>query len=162
MDGLSLQLPRYLYVEKKDENGVVTGITYATDKLISWSGNGCGDAVGRLCEQIYSREIEEIDAREEQLLLLLEEQWLKLENGIDDEEEEAQYDLACEAACSEAQAERQAARQRKQQRHASIQKLVLESMEHMANNTPQQPETYLTGYVIGLLILSALAYVLLS
>ena len=162
MDGLALQLPRYLYIENKDEDGVVTDVTYATDKLISWSGNGCGDAAGKLCEQIYAGEIEKIDAREEHQLLLLEEQWLKLENGIDDEEEEAQYDLACEAVCSEARAERQAARQRKDQRHAAIDKLVLESMEHMADNSPPQEESNMVGYVIGLLMLSAVVYVLLT
>ena len=162
MDGLALQLPRYLYIENKDEDGVVTDVTYATEKLISWSGNGCGDAAGKLCEQIYAGEIEKIDAREEHQLLLLEEQWLELENGIDDEEEEAQYDLACEAVASEARAERQAARQRKDQRHAAIDKLVLESMEHIANNSPPQGESNMAGYVIGLLMLSAVVYVLLT
>jgi hypothetical protein len=161
MDELALQLPRYLYIENRNEDGVVTDITYATEKLISWSGNGCGDAAGKLCEQIYSGEIEKIDAREEHQLLLLEEQWLELENGIDDEEEEAQYDLACEAVASEAEAERQAARLRKDQRHAAIDKLVLESMEHMANNSPPQADSHMAGFVIGLLMLSAIVYVLL-
>ena len=161
MDELALQLPRYLYIENRNEDGVVTDITYATEKLISWSGNGCGDASGKLCEQIYSGEIEKIDAREEHQLLLLEEQWLMLENGIDDEEEEAQYDLACEAVASEAEAERQAARQRKDQRHAAIDKLVLESMEHMANNSPPRADSHMVGYVIGLMMLSAIVYVLL-
>ena len=162
MDGLALQLPRYLYIEKKNEDGVVTDVTYATEKLISWSGNGCGDAAGKLCEQIYTSEIEKIDAREQHQLLLLEEQWLELENGIDDEEEEAQYDIACEAVASEAEAERQVARQRKDQRHAAIDKLVLESMEHMENNSPPQEESNMVGYVVGLMMLSAVVYVLLT
>ncbi|MDH3986653.1 MAG: hypothetical protein OEV12_09595, partial [Gammaproteobacteria bacterium] len=134
MDGLALQLPGYLYIETKDDNGVVTDVTYAADKLIAWSGNGCGDAVGKLCEQICNSEIETVDAYEEHQLLLLEEQWLKLENGIDDEEEEAQYDIACDAVAGEAQAQREDARQRRDQRHAAIDRLVMQSMEHMANN----------------------------
>lgn len=162
MDGLTLQLPRYLYTENRNEEGVVTDVTYSTDKLIAWSGNGCGDAVGNWCEQICSNEIDKIDAREEHQLLLLEEQWLELENGIDDEEEEAQYHLACDAVAGEAQAQRQDARQRRDQRHAAIDRLVLESMEHMANNSPRQGEGNVAGYVIGLLMLAAVVYVLLT
>ena len=162
MDGLALQLPGYLYTETKDDNGVVTDITYAADKLIAWSGKGCGDAVGKLCEQICSSEIEAIDAREEHQLLLLEEQWLKLENGIDDEEEEAQYDLACDAVAGEAQAQREDARQRRDQRHAAIDRLVLQSMQHMANNTAGQSEGAGGGYLLALAVLAGLAFVLLG
>jgi hypothetical protein len=162
MDGLALQLPGYLYTETKDDNGAVTDVTYAADKLIAWSGNGCGDAVGKLCEQICSSEIEAIDAREEHQLLLLEEQWLKLENGIDDEEEEAQYDLACDAVAGEAQAQREDARQRRDQRHAAIDRLVLQSMEHMASNLAGQSEGAGGGYLLALAVLAGLVFVLLS
>jgi hypothetical protein len=162
MDGLALQLPGYLYTETKDDNGAVTDVTYAADKLIAWSGNGCGDAVGKLCEQICSSEIEAIDAREEHQLLLLEQQWLKLENGIDDEEEEAQYDLACDAVAGEAQAQREDARQRRDQRHAAIDRLVLQSMEHMASNPVGQSEGAGGGYLLALAVLAGLVFVLLS
>lgn len=162
MDGLALQLPGYLYTETKDDNGAVTDVTYAADKLIAWSGNGCGDAVGKLCEQICSSEIEAIDAREEHQLLLLEQQWLKLENGIDDEEEEAQYDLACDAVAGEAQAQREDARQRRDQRHAAIDRLVLQSMEHMASNLAGQSEGAGGGYLLALAVLAGLVFVLLS
>ena len=162
MDGLALQLPRYLYTENRDEQGVVTGVTYATEKLVTWSGHGCGDAVGKLCDGIYSSEIEKITAQEEHQLLLLEEQWLKLENGEDDEAEEAQYDLACEAVTNEAQTARLAARQRMEQRHAAIDKLVQESMEHLANNSPDQGEPRVGGYLIALAMLAGVVYVLLT
>jgi hypothetical protein len=162
MDGLALQLPRHLYIETKDDKGVVTDVTYATDRLIAWSGNGCGDAVGKLCEQICSNEIEAIDARVEHLLLLLEEQWQLLENGIDDEEEEAQYDLACEAALAEAQVQREEARQRRDQRHAAINRLVVQSMEHKANNTVAHTESAGGGYLLALTVFAGLAYVLLN
>ena len=162
MDGLALQLPRYLYTENRDERGVVTGVTYATEKLVTWSGHGCGDAVGKLCDGIYNSEIEKITAQEEHQLLLLEEQWLKLENGEDDEAEEAQYDLACEAVTNEAQTARLAARQRMEQRHAAIDKLVQESMEHLANNCPDQGGPKVGGYLIALAMLAAVVYVLLT
>jgi len=162
MDGLALQLPGYLYIETKDDNGVVTDVTYAADKLIAWSGNGCGDAVGKLCEQICNSEIETVDAYEEHQLLLLEEQWLKLENGIDDEEEEAQYDIACDAVAGEARAQREDAWQRRDQRHAAIDRLVLQSMEHMANNSIGQTESTGGGYLLALAVFAGLAYVLLN
>jgi hypothetical protein len=162
MDALALQLPRHLYTETRDEDGGVTAITYAPEKLAVWSGHGCGDAAGKLCKEICNSEIGNIDAREEHQLLLLEEQWLELENGIDDDAEEAQYHLACEAVCKEAQAERQTARQRMEQRHAAIDKLVLESMEHVANNTPDQGESNVSGYLIALFMLAGVVYVLLT
>jgi hypothetical protein len=162
MDALALYLPRHLYTETRDESGLVTGITYAADKLAAWSGNGCGDAASKLCRQIYDGEIEEITAHEDQQLLLLEEQWLKLENGEDDEAEEAQYDLACEAVCSEAQEQRLAARQRMEQRHVEIDKLVHESMEHIVNNMPEQGANSYFGYLIALGMLAAVVYVLLT
>jgi len=161
MDALALHLPKHLYTENRDEDGAVTGITYAADKLATWSGNGCGDEAGKLCKRIYDSELEDIAAREEHQLLLLEEQWLKLENGEDDEAEEAQYDLACDAVCSEAQEQRHAARQRMEQRHAAIDKLVLESMEHLANNAPEQGNSY-SGYLIALFMLATVVYVLLT
>jgi len=162
MDAHALYLPKHLYTETRDEGGAVTGITYAADKLAAWSGNGCGDAAGKLCKQIYDSEIEEITAHEDQQLLLLEEQWLKLENGEDDDAEEAQYDLACEAVCSEAQEQRLAARQRMEQRRAEIDKLVHESMEHIVNNTPEQEGNSYFGYLIALGMLAAVVYVLLT
>lgn len=162
MDALALYLPKYLYTETRDEDGEVTAITYAPEKLAVWSGHGCGDAAGKLCKQMCSREIEQIDAREEEQLLLLEEQWLELENGIDDDAEEAQYHLACDAVCQEAQAERQSARQRMEERHAAMDKLVHESMEHVANNTPDQGESNVSGYLIGLFMLAGIVYVLLT
>ena len=132
------------------------------NKLAAWSGNGCGDAASKLCKQIYDSEIEAITAHEDQQLMLLEEQWLKLENGEDDEAEEAQYDLACEAACSEAQEQRLAARQRMEQLQAAIDKLVHESMEHIVNNTPEQGENNYFGYLIAMFMLAAVVYVLLT
>ena len=162
MDALALQLPKHLYTENRDEDGAVTGVTYAADKLATWSGNGCGDEAGKLCKRIYDSELEDIAAREEHQLMLLEEQWLKLENGEDDDAEEAQYDLACDAVCSEAEEQRHAARQLMEQRHAAIDKLVLESMEHLANNAPEQGENSYSGYLIALFMLAAVVYVLLT
>ena len=161
MDALALYLPKHLYTETRNEGGAVTGITYAADKLAAWSGNGCGDAASKLCKQVCDSEIEEITDHEDQQLLLLEEQWLKLENGEDDEAEEAQYDLACDAVCSEAEAQRHAARQRMEERRAAIDKLVLESMEHLANNAPEQGNSY-SGYLIALFMLATVVYVLLT
>ena len=162
MDGLALHLPKYLYTETRDEDGGVTAITYAAEKLALWSGHGCGDAASKLCKEIYNSEIEKIDAREEHQLLLLEEQWLEVENGIDDDAEEAQYHLACEAVCKEAQAELLSARQRMEQRHAAIDKLVRESMEHIANNTSDQGGANYSGYLIALFMLAAVVYVLFT
>ena len=162
MDAFALHLPKHLFTEIRDEGGAVTGVTYAADKLAAWSGNGCGDAAGKLCQEIFGNELAEINTWQDNQLLLLEEQWLKLENGEDDEEEEAQYDLACEAVCSEAEERRDVARQRMEQRRAAIDKLVLESMEHIANSAPEHSESHFGGYLIALLMLAGVVYVLMT
>ena len=59
---LDLDLPRHLYVESRDEQGNVTGVTYAADKLISWSEYGGGSAIDRWCRKKYDQDIETINA----------------------------------------------------------------------------------------------------
>ena len=162
MDAFALHLPKHLYTENRDEDGEVTGVTYEPERLAAWSEHGYGDASRKLCQQICNSEIEEIDAREEHQLLLLEEQWLELENGIDDDAEEAQDHLACEGVCEVAEAERQGARQLMEQRLAAIDKLVHESMVHLESYTPEHLENNYVGNLVALLMLAAVVYVLLT
>lgn len=162
MDATELGLPLHLYSETRDEDGTETGITIAPEKLVDWSTHRYGDAIDRLCRQKYDSEIDAIDAREQHRLLLLEDRWLTLENGVDDDEHEQQYCLDCDAVAREADARRAAAAARRDERKAAIEKLVLRARAHLKTAQPAPQEDSSLGYLIAFVVVSALAYTLLT
>ena len=161
MSALEPELPLHLYTENKDPDGVVTGLNYSADKLVSWADCGRGDAVDSLCEQIFKRDLETIEAWKENQFLLLEETWAAVENGIDDIENEKQYELACDAVHREAEGKGKIAEQKKKQRESDIEKLVMQSREYIAANQPVHKETGASGYLLALAAFSVLVYVVL-
>lgn len=162
MDATELGLPLHLYTEVRDPDGAVTDITIAPDKLVNWSSHGYGDAINRLCRQAYDSELDAIHAWEQTRLLLLEEQWMTLENGVDDDAHERQYDLDCDAVAREADARRDAARARMAARKAAIEKLVLRASAHLKTHEPAEQEVYYLGYLFTFAAVSAVAYVLMT
>ena len=60
MSAQELELPFYLYTEKKGTDGIVTGLTYKAEKLVAWAESGRGDAVDKLCAQGLVRASEAI------------------------------------------------------------------------------------------------------
>lgn len=162
MQTLELDLPRHLYVESRDEQGNVTGVTYAADKLISWSEYGGGSAIERWCRKKYDRDIEAIDAWEEQRILVLEEQWQEEENGHDDDAAEARYDQACAAITAEAGRKRAAAMAHLKARKAAIKKLVLQSRRHLAEQQPAEPVDYTFGFLLAAGAAAVMAFWLLA
>ena len=161
MSALELELPLHLYTEKKDPNGIVTGQNYSADKLVAWADCGRGDAVDSLCEQIFKRDLEAIEAWQENQFLLLEETWVAVENGIDDSENEQQYELACDAVRREAGEKDEAAALKLKQRKSGIEKLVLQSREYLAANRPAPQEGNASGYLFALAAVGVLVYILL-
>lgn len=162
MDTTELGLPLHLYTEVRDPDRTVTDITIAPDKLVNWSSHGYGDAIDKLCRQIYDSELETIHDWEQTRLLLLEEQWMTLENGVDDDEHEQQYDLGCDAVAREADARRDAAGTRMARRKAAIEKLVQRARAYLKTQEPEPQESNILGYLVALASASALAYVLVT
>lgn len=160
MDATGLGLPRYLYTEVRDQDGNLTDITLAADKLVDWAAQGYGDAIGSLCREIYDREIDAIHAWEQTRLLLLEEQWMTLENGVDDDEHEQQYCLDCDAVTGEADARRAAAGVEMERRKAAIEDLVQRANLHLKTRKPAPQESNTFGYLFAVAAFSTLAYVL--
>jgi len=160
MSVLEPELPFYLYTEKKGPDGVVTGLNYKAEKLVAWAESGRGDAVGRLCEEGLARDLEAIEAWKDNQFLLLEETWVAVENGINDIENEKQYELACGAVNREAEGKGEIAEKKKKQRKSDIEKLILQSRECLAN-CPAPPESNTSGYLIALAALGVLVYVVL-
>jgi hypothetical protein len=160
MSALELELPFYLYTEKTDQDGSVTGMNYKAEKLVAWAEDGRGDAVDRLCEQVHERDLETIEAWKDNQFLLLDETWVAVEGGINDIENEKQYELACDAVHREAQEKGAVAEQKKQQRKSDIEKLVMQSRKCLANCPPPE-ESNASGYLVALAALGVLVYVVL-
>jgi hypothetical protein len=162
MDATELGLPQHLYTETRDENGTVTGITILPDKLVDWSTHRYGDSIDRLCRQVYDSELDVIHAWEQTRLLLLEEQWLTLENGVDDDEHELQYHLDCDAVAREAETRRAAAKARMNERKAAIEKLVLRASAHLKTHEPAEQEVNYFGYLFAAAAVGTVAYVMMT
>lgn len=160
MDATELGLPQYLFTETRDPDGSVTGISIVPDKLLDWSTSSYGDAIDKLCRKDFDRELEAIHAWEQARLLQLEEQWMTLENGVDDDAHEQQYDSDCEAVVREAEARRDAAGTRMAERKAAIEKLVQQASVHLGKHRPAPREESFLGYWIALAAVGAIAYTL--
>ena len=162
MHALELQLPKHLYTETTSPDGTSTEITYASEKLIAWYEYGRGDALRGWYQDISDREIEAIDAWEDNQFLQQEERWLEQENGQDDDAAEAQYDLACQAIAREADSRRAAVRQRIDETMAAIEQLVSQSREHIAAHQPEEPVDHTFMILVALGGAIALLYMLIS
>lgn len=162
MHALDLQLPKHLYIENRAPDGTVIDVTFIPEKLISWYEYSCGDAIDRWYQDISDREIEAINAWEDNQFLLLEEQWLELENGQDDDAAEAQYNLACQAIARKAEDRRKAVTTRIAETKTTIGQLVTQSREYIAAHQPEEPvdNTFMILLAIGGAI--ALVYMLIS
>jgi hypothetical protein len=159
MTTLDLKLPRHLYRQTTNQDGEVTGVTYLHDRLINWFDHGRG--VEKLCQTVYENELDRIAGWEDNQLMLLEEQWLEVENGEDDDDNEAHYHLACDAVTQEADARRAVAKAHRAERQAAIEELVYQCAEHVEVHSPEPYTSHAVEYLIALAILGALVYVLL-
>jgi hypothetical protein len=160
MTTLDLKLPRHLYRQTTNQDGDVTGVTYLHDRLINWFDHGKG--VEKLCQSIYEDELDNIARWEDNQLLLLEEQWLEVENGEDDDDHEADYHRSCDAVTREADARRTLAKQHRDERRAAIEELVTQCVEHVEDSSPASRHTsHAAEYLIALALAGALVYVLL-
>ena len=161
MSALELELPLHLYTENKDPEGVVTGLNYSADKLVSWADCGRGDAVDCLCDQVHEKDLAAIDAWKENQFLLLEDTWVAVENGIDDSANEKQYGQACDAVRREADEKGEVAALKKEERRSEIAKLVQQSRGYLEANRPSPQEDNASGYLFALVAVGVLVYILL-
>jgi hypothetical protein len=161
MSALELNLPQYLYVETRDEDGTVTGTELAADKLLIWAGHGYGHSIADYCRKLLDREIQTIDTWQERSLLLLDEQWHEAENGEDDDAAELQYALACERVIRAADSRRDQAAARMVQQQAAIEQLVHEAEVHLEETRPAEDNDASMGLLFALLAAGALVYTLL-
>ena len=159
MTALDLMLPEHLFRETRNQDGEVTGVTYLHDRLVNWFDRGKGSQ--DLCQTVYQNELSEIASWEDNRLLLLEEQWLEVENGEDDDDIEAQYHLDCDAVTREAGERRAAAELQMTERQTSIEALVSQCAEHIEEHAPARRPSHVAEYLLAMAVLGALTYVMI-
>lgn len=159
MSTLDLMLPKHLYRKTRNRDGEPAAVTYQHDRLINWFDRGKG--VDKLCQSIYENELKTIDGWQEDQLLMLEEQWLEIEDGDDDDDNEEQYHLACDAVIREANERRAVAKSQMTARHSAIEELVGECAEHIGAHAPASRESHAIEYTLVFIMIATLAYVLI-
>jgi len=159
MTALNLMLPEHLYKESRNRQGEVTDVTYLHDRLINWCDRGKG--VQALCRTVYADELADISQWEDDRLLMLEEDWLVIENGEDDEASEAQYHQDCDAVTREADEKRGIAKSQKSERHSAIEELVALCATHIEEHKSPPRASHAVEYTIAMAALGALIYVML-
>jgi len=162
MSAVELNLPQHLYVETRDEDGVVTGTELAADRLLVWAGHGYGNSISNYCRKLLDREIQAIDTWQERRLLLLDEKWHEAENGEDDDVAERQYAAACEDVINAADRRREQATAHMKQHQIAIEQLVYEAEAHLQEGRPAEDDNTSMGLLFALLAAGALVYTLLS
>jgi len=159
MTAIDLMLPEHLYKESRNQQGELTDVTYLHDRLINWCDRGKG--VQQLCGTVYENQVMEISRWEDDQLLMLEEQWLAVENGEDDDDDEEQYHLACDAVTREADEKRAIAQSQRVERHSAIEDLVSQCAGHIEEHKPAARTSHAAEYLMAMAIIGALTYVML-
>ena len=156
MNTQELKLPQYLFTANSGLESHANDPILEPGKLLAWYDNGKGSM--RFCNKVYRGQLDTIDNWKEHQLLLLEEQWAVLENGEDDDENEAQYDLACDAVCSEADDKRTAAGMQMKTRESAIDTLVRQATEHIETHKPPPQPSYTAEYLLAFAAVIALSF----
>lgn len=158
MSTLELNLPQHLYVETKDEDGMVTGLELDADKLLFWAGHGHGRAIADFCRKLRDEELATIEAWQERRLLLLDEQWQEAENDIDDDAAEQRYEQECERVLAEAEQRRERSAVRMARRQSAIEQLVQDAEAHLEEYRPVEDDNVSLGLMFFLLAAGALVF----
>ena len=159
MTALDLMLPKHLYTESTNEDGEVIDVIYQHDRLVNWCDRGKG--VQNLCRTVYNGELADISCWEEDRILMLEEQWLVVENGEDDDASEEQYHLDCDAVTVAAEEKRVIAKSQMTERHSAIEELLSECARHIEEHKPPPRPSHAAEYLLAMVVLGALTYVML-
>jgi hypothetical protein len=158
MSAVDLMLPRHLYMENRDQQGDVTDVVYLHDRLMNWFDSGKG--VNRLCQSVYEQQLARIAHWEESQVLLLEEQWLAIENGEDDDANEAQYHIACDAVAREADDRRALAARERDLRHSAINELVENCAGHLEEHAPEPFTSHAAEFTLAIMLTGIVAFML--
>jgi hypothetical protein len=165
MNTSELELPMHIYDETTAPDGTGTRVAYSADRLVAWAEQERGGAIEKWCKQICDRTLENIDAWEDNRILQLEDEWLSIEQDIEedeDDEHEGRYHLACDTVVREAVSKRDNASKQMVKHSAAIEKLVKEARNHIDAHRPPPQEEHFVGYFLAIAAVAAVAYVVVT
>jgi hypothetical protein len=160
-----LELPQHLYTEETGPCGSLTKLI-VPDKLVSWAEEGRGDAIARLCHSVYEKKLAIIDAWESDRISQLESEWKVA--GNDEHmfsckyENVRHYHTTRENVAREAELKRVGVKKRMTEHQAAIEELVKEAREFISAYVARQDEDNMLTYLLGIVIIIAAGYALLS
>jgi len=161
-----MELPQHLYTETTSPCGTMTKFIFAPDKLVSWADEGRGDAIARLCQTVYERNIANIEAWESERILQLEDEWMTAGNDEDMYGHKymniKHYHTTREDVAREAELKRVSAMERMSEHQDAIEKLVQEARVFISAHEVRQEEDSMLPYLLAIAAFGAMAYVLVT
>jgi hypothetical protein len=161
-----MELPQHLYTRTTSPCGTDTKYTIAADKLVSWAGEGRGDAIKELCHAVYARNIASINAWERDRMLQLENEWMLAGDGEDIYSRKfvnvKHYPTTREDVAKDAEMKRANAKKRLDEHQIALETLVQEARAFISAHYADQEEGDMLPYLLILGAIGAFAYVLLT
>jgi len=161
MKTFELELPQYLYSETATPGGA-TAELIVPDRLVSWAEEGRGDAIFRLCQTVYERELASISAWESDRIQQLEDQLMAAGNDEDMSGSVyvnvKHYHTTREDVAREAELKRARVKERMTKQQAAIEELVQEAREFISAFVVQQDEGDMLTYLLVIVAVAAAGY----
>jgi hypothetical protein len=146
-----LELPQYLFTETTSPCDA-TDKLIAPEKLLSWAEQGRGDAIFRLCQSVYERNLASINAWERDRLQQLEEEMMAAGNdeGLSGSKyvHVKHYHTSREDVVREAELKRANVKERMLEHHTAIEELVVEAREFISACAAKQDEGDMLTYLL--------------
>ena len=156
-----LELPQDLYSESTSPSGAGERLI-APEKLVSWADQGRGDAIFRLCHEVYERELASINAWESERIQQLDDELMAA--GYDEARAGHKfatvrhYHTTREDVMREAELKRARAKERIIKQQTAIEELVQEAREFISAFAAQQDEGDMLTYLLIIVFVAAIGY----
>ncbi len=156
-----LELPQDLYSETTSPGGAEERLI-APEKLISWADQGRGDAIFRLCHEVYERELASINVWESERIQQLEDELMAAGHDEDMGGHKfatvRHYHTTREDVMREAELKRARVKERLVTQQAAIEELVQEAREYLSAFAAQQDEGDMLTYLLIVVFAASIAY----
>jgi hypothetical protein len=159
-----MELPQHLYTVTTSPCGTDTRYRIPADKLVSWAEEGRGDAITKLCQSVYDREIASIDAWERNRMVQLEDDLVTAGDGVGRHSRTyvnvKRHPTSREDVAKEAEIKRGNAKERLAEHRLALETLVQDARSVIAAHYAQE-EGDMLPFLLILGAVGAFAYFLL-
>jgi hypothetical protein len=159
-----MALPQHLYTITSSPCGTDIKYRIPADKLVAWAEEGRGDAIPKLCQSVYEREIVSIDAWEHDRMVQLEDDLVTAGDGVDRHSRKyvnvRRHPTTREDVAKEAEMKRANAKERLAEHQLALEKLVQDARSVITAHYAKEEDDMLP-YLLVLGAIGAFAYFLL-